>query len=34
MERKDVIKMDTVIQVKCINQTLTLINSPVIDCGG
>lgn len=34
MERKDVIKMDTVIQVKCIDQTLTLINSPVIASGG
>ncbi len=25
MERKDVIKMDTVIKVKCIDQALTLI---------
>ena len=34
MERKDVIKMDTIIKVKCIDQTLTLINSPVIASGG
>ena len=34
MERKDVTKMDTVIKIKCIDQALTLINSPVIASGG
>ena len=34
MERKDVIKMGTVIKIKCIDQALTLINSPVIASGG
>lgn len=34
MGRKDVIKMDTVIQVKCIDQTLIITNSPVIASGG